>query len=192
MKTPVALSKPLLLLNAVVLLLLTLPAAAQSIWIGTNNVTANTNWSTAANWSPSGVPGAATNVLFNDGGATVAPGIIDNVVDVNTTIQQLVFRQTNGVHNMVILPGVTLNISNSVATTNLLAGTDNAAGSATTLMITNTISGAGGTLAITSTNVASSLVVRQITTGGAGSHLSTLDMSGLDTFNASIGNVWVG
>jgi autotransporter-associated beta strand protein len=183
---------PLWTVAAIAVISSGLPAGAQqSIWNATNGLSVNTNWSTAANWSPNGVPGAATNVLFNDGGATTAPGLIDNVVDVNTTIQQLVFRQTNGVHNMVIKPGVTLNISNSVATTNLQAGTENLLTSFSTLMVTNTISGAGGTLAMTSTNVASVLVVRQINTT-AGSHLSTLDLSGLDTFNASIGNVWVG
>ena len=170
-----------------------LPAGAQSIWNGAiNGVSANTNWNTAANWSPNGVPAATTNVLFNDGGGTTVPGTIDNVVSVSTTIQQLVYRDTNAFHTTLISPGVTLTISNSVATTNLWAGTENAANTATTLMVTNVITGAGGALAITSSNSGSVLVVRQITTAAAGSHLSVLDMSGLDTFNAGIGNIWVG
>src|ERR1039457_4292279 len=94
-----------------------LPAGAQSVWNAVPGVSANTNWSTAANWTPSGVPGASSNAVF-DFRTTVAPGTIDNVVDVSTTIQQLSYRQTNGVHNTFILPGVTLTISNSVATTN--------------------------------------------------------------------------
>ena len=143
-----------------------LPASAQSLWNAVNGVSANTNWSTAANWTPSGVPGASSNVLFLDTAVTL-PGIIDSVVDANITIQQLAYRQTNGIHNTLILPGVTLTITNAVAATNLLAGTDNAAGSPTTLIVTNTISGAGGTLTMTSTNVGSVLVVRQITTGAA-------------------------
>jgi autotransporter-associated beta strand protein len=169
-----------------------LPAGAQSLWNAVNGVSANTNWSTAANWSPSSVPGATSNVLFLDTAVT-APGVIDNVVDVNTTILRLAYRQTNGIHNTLILPGVTLTITNSPVATNLLvAGTENAAGSPTTLIVTNTISGAGGTLTITSTNLGSSINVRQITTGAAGSHLSVLDISGLDNFNVSIGFFFVG
>ena len=176
---------------ASVLLSSACPAGAQSLWSATNNVSVNTNWSNAANWSPSGVPGATSNVLFSDRGATTTPGIINNVVDVNTTIQQLSYRQTNGVHNTLILPGVTLTISNVVAATNLLAGTENTA-DPTTLMVTNTISGPGGTLTISGTNAASLIVVRQITSSAAGSHLEVLDMSGLDRFNATVSNLWVG
>ncbi|HEX4264527.1 MAG TPA: hypothetical protein VH597_09325 [Verrucomicrobiae bacterium] len=167
-----------------------LPAGAQSLWNATNSVSVDTNWSTAANWVPNVVPTASSNVVFNDTGAAIDTVTIDNVVDTSTTIRQLAFRQTNGVHNTLILPGVTLTISNAVAATNLFAGTDTTASPAT-LMVTNTISGAGGTLAITSTNISSVLAVRQISTT-AGSHNEILDLSGLDTFSASVGNVWVG
>jgi len=192
MKKNLLLLKPVLLAVVAAVISSVLPAGAQSLWNATNGVSANTNWSTPANWSPSGVPGASSNVLFLDTAVT-APGTIDNVVDVNTTILRLAYRQTNGVHNTLILPGVTLAISNSLVATNLLvAGTENAPGSPTTLIVTNTISGVGGTLAITSTNNGSSVNVRQITSGSAGSHLSVLDMSGLDNFSATIGNFYVG
>jgi autotransporter-associated beta strand protein len=191
MKTISPRFNPLYLVVAAAVMSSAPPVAAQSVWNATNGVSANTNWSTAANWLPIGVPGASSNVLFIDRGGVASPGIINNVVDASTTVQQLAYRQTNGVHNTLIAPGVTLTVSNSIATTNLLAGTDNTA-SPTTLIVTNTISGSGGTLAITSTNIGSALVVRQITGGGAGSHLEVLDMSGLDKFSASLGNLWVG
>ncbi|HEV2694677.1 MAG TPA: autotransporter-associated beta strand repeat-containing protein [Verrucomicrobiae bacterium] len=191
MTKPQPLLKLLLPVIAVAVISSAMPAGAQSIWSATPGVSANTNWNTAGNWLPSGIPAATTNVLFNDGGGNTVPGTIDNVVNVNTMIQQLVYRETNAFHNTLIAPGVTLTISNSVAITNLMAGTENSASTPSTLMVTNTISGAGGTLAITSSNAGSMIVVREISTT-SGSHLSVLDMSGLDTFNASVGNVWVG
>jgi len=168
------------------------PAAAQSVWNASVGVSANTNWSNAANWTPNGVPGASSNALFIDT-VTTAPGTIDNVVNTSLTVQQLAYHQTNGVHNTLILPGVTLTVSNTAPGTSLLAGTESTA-SATTLMVTNTISGAGGTLSVTSssTNVGSVIIVRQITSGAAGSHIEVLDLSGLDNFNATISNLWVG
>ena len=188
MKNPLRLFK--FILPAILVMVVALPAGAQSLWSATNNVSVDTNWSSAANWLPNVVPNASSNVVFNDSGAVTDPVTIDNVVDTSTTIQQLAFRQTNGFHNTLILPGVTLTISNAVAATNLFAGTD-ATASPSTLMVTNTISGSGGTLALTSTNISSVISVRQISST-AGSHNEILDMSGLDTFSASIGNVWVG
>src|SRR5271170_1026504 len=135
-------------------------AGAQSVWNGTNNVSANTNWSSSANWSPGVVPGASSNVLFNFHNTVGGSGIIDNVVDTSTTIQQLAYKQTNNWHNTLILPGVTLTISNALAATNLVAGTEAAT---TNNLVTNTISGLGGTLAITSTNVGSVIIVREYT-----------------------------
>lgn len=175
---------------AVAVASLVLPARAQSLWNATNGVSADTNWSSAANWLPNVVPTASSNVVFNDSGAVLDPVTIDNVVDTSLTIQQLAFRQTNGFHNTLILPGVTLTISNAVAATNLFAATDTTA-SPSTLQVTNTISGPGGTLALASTNIGSVIAIRQIS-GTAGSHNEILDMSGLDTFRATIGNVWVG
>lgn len=162
----------------------------QSVWSATNGVSANTNWSSAENWLPNGVPTTSSTALFNDSGNVAGPGIIDNVVDTSTTIQQLVFRQTNGFHNMLILPGVTLTITNSVASSNVLAGTETTA-SPSTLIVTNTISGAGGTLAVSDADTNSVIVVRQISST-SGSHTEVLDMSGLDNFDAAVGRVWVG
>jgi fibronectin-binding autotransporter adhesin len=190
MKKILLLSKTLLPAIVAAVISSVLPAGAQSLWNATDGVSVNTNWSTAANWSPSGVPGASSNVLFNFHNTVASPGIIDNVVDASTTILQLAYKQTNGVHNTFILPGVTLTISNAVASSNLLAGTE---APATNNLVTNTISGSGGTLAITSTNTASIICVREFTIGAAAnSNHSLLDMSGLGNFNASIGNVWVG
>lgn len=184
------LSSCLLMMVGAAVITLASAVRAQSLWNATNGVSANTNWSSAENWVPNTVPTATSSVLFNDSGNVAGPGIIDNVVDASTTIQQLVFKQTNGFHNMLILPGITLTVTNSVATSNLLAGTETTA-SPSTLIVTNTISGAGGSLVVSNPATNSVIAVRQISST-AGSHTEVLDMTGLDNFNATIGNVWVG
>ncbi len=164
-------------------------ATAQSIWNGTNSVSTSTNWSDATNWLPNGAPGAATNVTFIDRGAAGGAGTINNVVDANLTILQLTYRQTNGVHNTLIPPGVTLTISNPAAGTNIWAGTETDAGATEAQL--NTISGAGGTLSVVSGPTNGTLLVRQMS-ATAGTHLATLDLSGLDTFNMSAARILVG
>jgi len=191
MKKILHLLKPLSLAIVAAVVSLALPVGAQSVWFGTNNVSTDTNWSSSVNWLPAGVPNAFSNVLFNDSGTVSGTGTPNNVVDSSTTILQLAYRQTNGVHNTLILPGVTLTVSNTVAATNFIAGTDNTNAAYSTLVVNNTISGARGTLTIINTNVASVICVREIN-NVAGAHSSVLDMSGLDNFNATIGKVWVG
>lgn len=164
-------------------------AGAQSVWNATVGVSADTNWTDAANWSPSGVP-ASSNVVFNFQ-HTVTPGTIDNVVNASITVQRLAYVQTNGVHNTLILPGVTLAISNALAGTNLFAGT--IISDITNNIVTNTISGSGGTLAITSSNTVSLISVSENGIhAAANNNHSILDMSGLDNFNAAVGNIYVG
>jgi len=50
----------------------TLPAAAQQSWTGA--AADGGNWNGAANWSPSGIPDATTDLFFGDSGAA-APAI---------------------------------------------------------------------------------------------------------------------
>src|SRR5665213_2269472 len=154
-------------------------AAAQSVWNGINDVSANTNWSTADNWLPSGVPGAATAVVFNDTASVTPAGTVNNVVDVGLTIASLKYGETNGTHTTLIASGVTL--TNGGA---LTVGTET--GIAITVPVAN-ITGAGATLLMT--NPAASLTVRQGGPSSAGSGQATLDMSGLDTFTATISRV---
>lgn len=163
--------------------------AATIIWNGGGG--ANKNWSeagAAGNWSGSAEPGASDTAFFNStaGVGTAGAGSVNNIVDASVSVSGLTYAQTNTIHNTVISPGMTLTISNAVAANLLLAGTENDAGAAATQ--TSTISGAGGTLVLVSTNLASALVIRQAS-ATAGTHLSTVDLSGLDTFNATVGRV---
>jgi hypothetical protein len=81
MKKILLLLKPLLLAIVAAVISSALPAGAQSVWNAMIGVSANTNWSTAVNWSPSGVPDASSNVLFIDPVTTAAHGMVDNVMN---------------------------------------------------------------------------------------------------------------
>src|SRR4051812_39153933 len=67
-----------------VALLLTHTATAQTYWIGTNGVSASTNWSDSANWS-AGLPSGLA-VVFTNSPAAATLGTINNVVDSDTTV----------------------------------------------------------------------------------------------------------
>src|ERR1035437_2192572 len=159
-------------------------AQAQSIWNGTNGVAANTNWSTAANWLPTGVPGATANVVFTNNAATTV-GTINSVVDANVSIQSLAYQATSkNYHTTLINPDTTLTITGSVATA-LFVGT----GTDANLNVNAAVVGSG-TLLIT--NNSGVLNVRQGSASGSpASHIATLDMSGLTNFTAYVSRILV-
>ena len=148
----------------------------------------NTNWSTAGNWSPSGAPGSSNDVKFFDAGAVGTAGTTNNVVDTSSNVGSLTYGQTNNYHTTLIPSGATLTLSG----TNGLAvgtGTDNGDFQLTTAAIT----GAGGTLTVN--NSSASVNVGQphpTSNNGVSSAQATLDLSGLDTFTASVSRVLVG
>ncbi|HSU52790.1 MAG TPA: hypothetical protein VLT36_01880 [Candidatus Dormibacteraeota bacterium] len=159
-------------------------------WVGPDGV--NMNWSDGANWLLPPVPGVLDIPLFNNVGMANAagPASVDNIVDANLTVAGLTYVETNGFHNTVINSGVTLTVSNTTPTIALLSGTQTDAGAAAQNY--NSISGAGRLL-INNTNVGSAIVVQQCSANsGAPQHLSTLDLSGLDRFNATVGRLLVG
>jgi hypothetical protein len=159
-------------------------------WVGPDG--ANINWSDPANWLLPPVPGVLDTAFFNNTGMSFSPGAgsVDNIVDANLTVAGLTFAETNGFHNTVINPGVTLTISNSAVAIPLLSGTQTDAGAAAQNY--NTISG-DGSLVILSTNQGSAIVVQQCSANsGTPQHLSTLDMSGLNRFSATVGRLLVG
>lgn len=160
------------------MLALTQLAGAAPTW----NNAAGGNWSVAGNWSPSGVPGTASDVIFGNVGAG-SP----NTDDVSAeTINSLTYNQTTGTaHTTVINPGQTLTINGSGAAGTALLNVG--AANTTGLLVPVFIQGAGGTLTL---NGAGDLDVRQGGTAG-GSQMATLDLSGLDTFNATIGRLLV-
>jgi autotransporter-associated beta strand protein len=158
------------------------------IWDGhdaTNGL--NFDWSDANNWS-GGIPGPGTNIYFFDPGASSSQGVVNNVVDGNTTVLSLTYGNTNGSHETEINPGVTLTISNNAGSVLFFEGTGNDNGSTQTLYSAMT---GFGSFAVIGTNSASEFIVQQ-GSGTSGSHMATLDLSGLTGFNAVIGRLLIG
>jgi len=158
-------------------------ANAQTLWQGVTGVSATTNWSDALNWS-AGMPGLSTSVLFTNSGAVASVGTVNNVVDAafGGSIGSLQFANTNNFHTTLIAPGVTLTVLG-----NFRAGTETDIPGLPPL--TNTVLGAGGSLLVN--NTGTSVVVRQGSASAIGRQ-AVLDLSRLDTFNATVSRVLVG
>src|SRR6185295_5515507 len=105
------------------------------------------------------------------------------------TINSLSYDWNNGLQQTTVInPGKTLTVNGSGAagTALLLAGSAAAAPAATTLAPA-AITGAGGNLVL---NGAGDIVVR-LGQGTAGTHMATMDMSGLDSLTATVGRLLV-
>ncbi len=157
------------------------------------------NWGTSGNWSASGAPGSLDDAWFGnfDTTGTAGPtGNSNNIVDVSRTVKSLWYTNTtlvaNQVHTTEIPAGVTLTVSG--------AATDPQTGASQAMLVgmtvevaansTNytTIKGGG---ALTVNNSVANITVR--VPGGASSlHRGTLDLSGLNTFNATVNQLLVG
>lgn len=140
------------------------------------------NWSGSANWSPNIVPGSADDVRFG----VAATGSV-NANDISSeTINSLIYNQNNGALNSTIInPGTTVTINGVGAAGTVLLGVDS--GTSAAIAVPANISGAG-TLTL---NGLGNIVARQCNTAN-GAQMGTLDMSGLDTFNAIAGRLLVG
>jgi autotransporter-associated beta strand protein len=155
-------------------------------WSGADALTGvSTNWSDAQNWQTPGVPVAAEKIVFNntatasgtpfdlpgDGvGGVVNPANIDNIVDLNATNAGINYANS-GFHNTLVNPGKTLALTGSL-----------------------TVNGSGGGVAILGTNGAlvMSNPVNSTTLGVENGTTPTLDLSGIDTFMATVNQVGVG
>ena len=153
------------------------------VWTGTNNWSVPQNWMnlTSGGFGP---PGISNDVVFTNLATVATSNTVNNIVNSDVTINSLTFNNTNGFHTTQIVPGSTLTISGSGG---LLVGTESDLGGAAAVY--DTIAGAGGALVCSNSSV--SLIVRQGASSG-GSQRATLDLSGLDTFNATVNQVSVG
>jgi autotransporter family porin len=191
-------------------------SAIMVIWIGTNGVSATTNWSDVKNWSvatnysvPTTPVSDAANFAANT--AVSAPGVITVNVDgaygspgtVPAQSYGAFFGQTNGYHTVFIQPGMTW-IIQAVAgtqgigievgpqpTNNNNINTANTVSTGATYTNYTTIDGVGGTLYNNAGASTGGLRVEAASTV-ANNHYSILDMSGLGTYvmtnNGGLGN----
>jgi autotransporter-associated beta strand protein len=176
-------------------------AAAPLDWLGGDLL-----WSTPANWSPLGPPGPNDDARFFDPGAAPDTATVGNIVSVNSTVRSLWFGNTNGFHNMLIEPGVTLTVRgtndngygrlgsdpnasapNPNVQSTLYVGTKSEVAVGT--VVAATIRG-DGTLRLDNTN--NEVNIRQAWGGGGGAHRAILDMSGLATFDANLSRIRIG
>lgn len=172
-----------------ILLLTNATAIAQTvIWNGhdaTNGV--NLNWSDSTNWT-GGAPGPGTNIEFFDSGANGSQGVVNNTVGSNTTTLSLDYGNTNGFHTTRINANVTLTVSNNASANLFFGGTGTDNGASQTVYSTMT---GPGTFAVAGANSGSTFILQQCS-GTSGSHMATLDMSGLANFNMAIGRLLIG
>jgi hypothetical protein len=158
---------------------LILPSARAAVT--TWNNAAGGNWSVGANWDTLAAPGQGDDVRFLNVGAGTP-----TTMDLSRTNNSLFYAQDNqGLHTTTISPGQILFINRTNAGDVLNVGsTGGATGNNTQTPATIT----GPTLLLNGTG---DLVVKQ---GNAnnGSHMATLDLSGVDTFTATIGRILVG
>lgn len=155
------------------------------IWSGVDALSdGNTNWSDAQNWQTPGVPAASESVTFNNTaaagasafdlsggvgtGGIVDPAAINNFVDISLTNAALTYANGGNFHNTQIAPGKTLTVNGNV-----------------------TVSGAGGTATILGTGAVMKIGNSGNINVGNGT-APTLDLSGLDTFTATVNQIGVG
>jgi hypothetical protein len=199
--------------KAILLTLTSGPVGARGnvSWTGSDaSALVSTNWTDVNNWSLSTLglasfPGPGDTALFDNNGVAVASfasgGGVDNIVNSNLTMAALQYSQTNADefsaldqiwHNTVINPNATLTLANTTISIMLESGTQSDPPSGFTYCY-NSISG-GGALVVNNTNTGSAISVEQGSatyTGDPGLY-AILDMSGLNTFVATVGRLMVG
>lgn len=147
---------------------------------------ADDNWTTSANWS-SGLP-AGNDVVFSDFDATGTAGpsgAANNVVNENTAVALLKFTNLQpGNHTTEISAGVTLTVNGGGTSIEVQSPT-----TGTSDVVYATILG-GGKLAMD--NAASTLYVGQGAASANTTRRATLDLSGLEEFSGSLGQIVIG
>src|SRR5215469_5019665 len=159
-------------------------AAAQETWTGGGG---NQNWSTSSNWSAGTVPGATISVIFTNIGVAAAPGTVDNIVDGGfaDSIASLQYANTNTLGGAGFYH--TTQIGAGLSLTNLGNLTVGYTPDVPNSQIYAEITGAG---TLTMSNATAGVNVSQ---GDAGNNCqSTLNMTNLNNFNATIGGITVG
>jgi autotransporter-associated beta strand protein len=154
------------------------------------NNAAGGNWSLGANWTggtgTGGIPGTADDVTFLDPGTG---SFTTN--DINFTIDSLTYGQDNGFTNTTIIAtNLTLQINDTSATPNALYVGSTTANIGASTLVPVIIAGPGA-LNLNGSG-SGALVVRQGWTAATGTHTATLDLSGLNTLTANLGNLYVG
>ena len=166
-------------------------------WTGADIPNLNTNWSDRLNWQLPGAPGAGENVLFNNtaavtagvlstpggGSSAFAPDNANNIVDGNFTISSLTYSNSgDSYHNTLIKSGDTLALTNGLT----IGAFDSGAAAQHGFV---DVAGVNGSLSVNNTNANVQVWIGSANVGGS---QATLDLSALDTFNATVGRFLIG
>jgi parallel beta-helix repeat protein len=175
--------------STIVALKIVSPTGSPGTLLWTNGLI-SFDWSAALNWTNItaggyGPPGISNDIVFTNFSTTVASNVVNNIVNDDTTINSVTCNATRGFHTTQIVPGTTLTIA---GTRGILTGTETDVGAAAAPY--HSIVGAGGSLIFS--NSSGNLIVRQGTAPNGGSQRATLDLSGLDSFNATLNQISVG
>ena len=195
MKQMTRVLQSLALLVGAQLLTANLAYGAIRVW---TNAASDMLWSTTTNWSANGKPAAGDTVLFTNlatTGTAGAAGTVNNYVDTGFTaaINNLQYMNTNGYHNTRITNTLTIK-GTAAGSTSTLTTSGNAIavgsgqsddGAATAVYATVQ----GDSLNVS--NRAGYMVIRQWS-ATAGAHNATLDLSGLNNFTATLGDIYIG
>lgn len=168
--------------------------AANDYWAGVPGSSADTNWTTTANWTSA--QQTYFNAVFFNGVGTNANNnyAVNNVLNATTGVAQMPMYEldyvpTNGNYTTLINPGVTMTIG--AGDGNLRAGAGQGYGVTSHAVPANavetiTITGSGGTLTMNG-----NLTVGQGSTTPNDTHNVTLDLSGLDNFVMTANNNYI-
>jgi autotransporter-associated beta strand protein len=167
------------------LLVAPIVSAAPVLWSGAGG---DDNWSTPGNWS-GGTP-AGNEVFFGELDATGSSGpfgTANNIVNSSLDISRLSYTNqiTVGYHTTEISSGVTLTLTNSGNTILVNQPGINVADA----QVYATVLGAG---TLNATNPAGVISIGQGSATANSSRRATLDLSGLATFNATLGRIILG
>ncbi len=149
-------------------------------------------WSNPLNWDFNVAPAASDALLFdNIAGFTNGPGLVNNIMDQDTTVSSIQFTAfINNYHTTEIPAGRTLFIAGTDGT---LLSVGTSADDGADAQIFTTMTG-GGNLAVGDmvAPVASTIVQVGQRSGTGGLHRGTLDLTGLNSFTAGVGSFYVG
>ena len=176
-----------------VLTLANLASGAIRTWNGSTDQL----WSTTGNWT-STKPGASDTALFTNASATGTSGplgTVNNYVDggFTTSINNLQYMNTNGFHNTRITNALSIkgtatgSPSTLTSSGNAIAVGSGQADDGKDATVYATIQGDS----LNISNRAGFLVIRQWS-ATAGNHNATLDLSGLNNFTATLGDLYIG
>ncbi len=199
MKTFLKTTQTIAAFSAAILMVRNAPAAT-TVYVGTNGVSASTNWSATANFidATSKNPETPNNnaANFNWNTAAAGPGIVTVNVDggygtPGTGLPQawgMIFGQTNGYHTVLIQPGITLEMMAANGTVgggglmicpaNTNSGGNTSGNTVATGTYTNytTFTGSGGTL------VVNGQLHLEAQSSTVNNHYVIMDMQGLGTY----------